>query len=100
MSENYTKGIQRILKYAKEEAIRLGQTYVGSEHLVLGILKDSKGNASVALSIIGCNLNDMRKSLESLIKKTWLARKDKYSIDRSSNPDKSTKKVEMYHIGG
>ena len=70
MSENYTKGIQKILRYAKEEAIRLGQTYVGSEHLVLGILKDSKGNASIALSIIGCNLVDMKKSLESLIKKT------------------------------
>ena len=44
--------------------------------------------------------NKSKKELESLIKKTWLARKDKYSIDRSSNPDKSTKKVEMYHIGG
>ena len=70
MSENYTKGIQKILKYAKDEAIRLGQTYVGSEHLVLGILKDPQGNAAVALSIIGCNLDNMKKSLESLIKKT------------------------------
>jgi len=70
MRENYTKGIQKILKYAKDEAIRLGQTYVGSEHLVLGILKDPQGNAAVALSIIGCNLDNMKKSLESLIKKT------------------------------
>ena len=44
--------------------------------------------------------NKNKKELKSLIKKTWLARKDKYSIDRSSNPNKSTKKVEMYHIGG
>ena len=44
--------------------------------------------------------NKNKKELKALIKKTWLARKDKYSIDRSSNPNKSTEKVEMYHIGG
>ena len=43
MSENYTKGIQKILKYAKEEAIRLGQTFVGSEHLLLSIIKENSG---------------------------------------------------------
>ncbi|MQG18547.1 MAG: GTP 3',8-cyclase MoaA [SAR202 cluster bacterium] len=40
------------------------------------------------------------QDLRSLIKKTWQTRTDKYSIDRSSNINKSTKKVEMYHIGG
>ena len=40
MSENYTKGVQRLLKYAKEEAIRFGHTYVGSEHILLAIIKD------------------------------------------------------------
>ena len=35
MSENYTKGVQKILRLAKEEAVRLGQTYVGSEHILL-----------------------------------------------------------------
>ena len=67
MNENYTKGIQKILKYAKDEAVRLGQTYVGSEHLLLGILKDKHGNAASTLLILGCNLNKIIKSIESVI---------------------------------
>ena len=42
MKENFSKGVQRSLKYAKEEAVRLGHSYVGSEHLLLGIIKDNK----------------------------------------------------------
>jgi len=38
MKENFSKRVQRILKKAKEEAIRLGHSYVGSEHLLLGLL--------------------------------------------------------------
>ena len=53
MNENYTKGVQRILKYAKEEAIRLSNTYVGSEHLLLAVLKDDNGNAAKMLLSIG-----------------------------------------------
>ena len=46
MKENYTKGVQKILKYSKDEAIRLGHTYVGSEHFLLGIIKDKNGNGN------------------------------------------------------
>ena len=55
MNENYTKGVRKVLTYAKEESIRLGQTYIGSEHIFLGILKDTNGSASSTLKIIGCN---------------------------------------------
>ena len=68
MNENYTKGVRKILTYAKEESIRLGQTYIGSEHIMLGMLKDSNGTAASTLKIIGCNLDKMKKSIESVIK--------------------------------
>ena len=42
MKENFSKGVQRVLKYAKEEAVRLGHSYVGSEHLLLGIIRNWK----------------------------------------------------------
>ena len=54
MKENFSKGVQSILKYAKEEAVRLGHSYVGSEHLLLGIIKDANGKASTILASIGC----------------------------------------------
>ncbi len=42
MKENFSKGVQRVLKFAKEEAVRLGHSYVGSEHFLLGILRGKK----------------------------------------------------------
>ena len=43
MKENFSKRVQSIMRYAKEEAIRLGHSYVGSEHLLLGIIKQETG---------------------------------------------------------
>ena len=40
MKENFSKRVQLIIKNAKEEAVRLGHSYVGSEHLLLGMIKD------------------------------------------------------------
>ena len=67
MNENYTSGVQKILKNAKKEAIRLGHTYVGSEHFLLGIIKDKNGNASNTLLTIGCDLKRMLTLIETSI---------------------------------
>ena len=63
MKENFSKGIRKILKLAKEEAVRLSHSYVGSEHLLLGIIKDEKGRASLILKSIGVDLLDMKKTI-------------------------------------
>ena len=67
MNENFTKGTLQLLKFAKEEAIRLGHTYVGSEHLLLGIIKDNSGSAASTLVAIGCNLSKMLNFIETSI---------------------------------
>ena len=67
MSENYTKGVKRILKYSKEESIRLSTTYVGSEHLLLGIIKDADGDAYKLLSTIGCDFDKIKNQIEKEI---------------------------------
>ena len=64
MSENYTPGIQRLLKISKEESLKIGHSYVGSEHLLLAIIKDSKGSASNTLIAIGCNVDKMKLLLK------------------------------------
>ena len=60
MKENFSKLVQSIIKYAKEEAVRLGHSYVGSEHLLLGIIKNNKGNAASILIAVGCDLKEMK----------------------------------------
>ena len=68
MKENFSKGVQRVLKYAKEEAVRLGHSYVGSEHLLLGIIKDSNGKANSILTSIGCDMMEMKSMIEDMAK--------------------------------
>jgi len=68
MKENFSKGVQKILKFAKEEAVRLGHSYVGSEHLLLGIIKNNKGNSASILTAIGCDLDEMKGMIEDMAK--------------------------------
>ena len=68
MKENFSKGVQRVLKFAKEEAVRLGHSYVGSEHILLGIIKDKAGKAANILISIGCDLQEMKVMIEDMAK--------------------------------
>ncbi|MEC7927187.1 MAG: ATP-dependent Clp protease ATP-binding subunit [Candidatus Neomarinimicrobiota bacterium] len=68
MKENFSKRVQSIMRYAKEEAIRLGHSYVGSEHLLLGIIKQETGVSHKLFEIYNCDVNGMRSMIEDLIK--------------------------------
>ena len=68
MKENFSKRVQKIMKYAKEEAIQLGHSYVGSEHLLLGILREGSGRAVGMLEELGCNLDEVRLMIEDMVK--------------------------------
>ncbi len=68
MKENFSKRVQTIMKYAKEEAIQLGHSYVGSEHLLLGILREASGRAVGMLQELGCDLDEMRLMIEDMVK--------------------------------
>lgn len=60
----YTEQANRALKYAEQAARRCGQSYIGSEHLLLGLLKEERGMASVIL----CSHNVTEKKVTELIK--------------------------------
>ena len=68
MKENFSKRVQTIMKFAKEEAIRLGHSYVGSEHLLLGILRGEKGISIKILDIFDCDIISMCAMVENMIK--------------------------------
>jgi len=68
MKENFSKRVQRIIKQSKEEAIRLGHSYVGSEHLLLGILKEDSGLAKKVLDVFDINILEMVAMIEDMIK--------------------------------
>ena len=68
MKENFSKRIQSIIKISKEEAIRLGHSYVGSEHLLLGLIKSGTGLSQKIFEIYDLNSNKVIASIEDLIK--------------------------------
>ena len=68
MRENFSKRVQVIIKRSKEEAIRLGHSYVGSEHLLLGMLKENSGLSKKVLKSFEIDLNDMILMIEDMIK--------------------------------
>ncbi|HZK33933.1 MAG TPA: ATP-dependent Clp protease ATP-binding subunit [Bacillota bacterium] len=65
----FTERAQRALIYAQEEARNLGHNYVGTEHLLLGLLKESEGAAAKVLKGLGIDIDKGRTQIESLIGK-------------------------------
>ena len=67
MKKNFSKNLQSILKLAKEEAIRLGHSYVGSEHLLIGLLKIKTGTSKKIFELYDVNVVSINKMIEDLI---------------------------------
>lgn len=68
MDARFSQRIKDVLSYSKEEAIRLGNAHIGTEHLFLGILRDGEGIAIDILILLGAELYDLRRSIEELIR--------------------------------
>ena len=67
MKKNFSKKLQTILKHAKEDAIRLGHSYVGSEHLLIGLLKIKSGISSKIFELYDIDIKSVIKMIEDLI---------------------------------
>ena len=67
MSNNFTPHAQQSLALAKKEAERLGHNYIGTEHILLGILKLGKGLAVKVLSNFGIHLDEVYEAIEENI---------------------------------
>ena len=66
MDDNFSPRVKDVIAYSKEEAIRLGHNYIGTEHLMLGILRDGGGKAISILSSMKIDLDLLRKKVEIL----------------------------------
>jgi ATP-dependent Clp protease ATP-binding subunit ClpC len=62
-----TQRFQRALKYAIEEATELSHNYVGTEHLLLGLLREPEGTAARVLASLSLKLEDVRQAVLNLL---------------------------------
>ena len=68
MDSQFSPRIKDIIAYSREEAIRLGNDYVGPDHLFLGILRDGEGLATEVLESMGIDLAEIKLLLEERIR--------------------------------
>ena len=68
MEAKFSQRVKDVLSFSREEAVRLGNNYIGLEHLLLGIIRDGEGMAIQLLKYFGVDLNKCKKDLEESIK--------------------------------
>lgn len=64
MEAKFSQRVKDVLSFSREEALRLGHSYIGPEHLLLGTIREGTGVAVNILKGLGVNLSDLRKELE------------------------------------
>ena len=64
MNSQFSQRVSDVLTYSKEEANRLGNSYIGPEHLLLGILRDGGGKAMDVLMKLDADVNRIKRELE------------------------------------
>ncbi|MBN1927425.1 MAG: ATP-dependent Clp protease ATP-binding subunit [Prolixibacteraceae bacterium] len=69
MDSKFSPKIKDVLSYSREEAIRMGNDYIGLEHIFLGILRDGEGVAIDLLNNLGVDLYELKRTVENEIKK-------------------------------
>ncbi len=67
MEAKFSQRVKDVISFSREEAIRLGNDYIGPEHLLLGILREGEGMAVQIMMYFGIDLSEMRQSIERLI---------------------------------
>jgi len=68
MEGNFSNRVRDVISYSREEAIRLGHDYIGTEHLLLGIIREGEGIAIKILRNLGCDLLKLKKSVEETVR--------------------------------
>ncbi|MCC6721216.1 MAG: ATP-dependent Clp protease ATP-binding subunit [Bacteroidia bacterium] len=70
MEAKFSPNVKEVIQYSREEAIRLGHGYIGTEHILLGILRLGEGKALIHLKAMGIDLLRLKKSIEDNIRDT------------------------------
>ena len=66
MDENFSPRVKDVIGYSKEEALRLGHDSIGTEHLIMGLVREGEGSAVDILTSMGLDLSALRTKIEGL----------------------------------
>jgi len=66
MDDNFSPRVRDVITFSKEEALRLGHDFIGTEHLMLGLLREGQGKAMAVLNNLAVDFDHLRKKVEIL----------------------------------
>src|SRR5689334_1580183 len=66
---NFTDRVRKVLQMAREEAARLHHEYVGTEHILLGLIREGEGVAAAVLQNLSVDLDEIQQKIEDTVKK-------------------------------
>lgn len=66
MEENFSPRVKDVISYSKEEALRLGHDSIGTEHLMLGLIREGEGSAIKILNDLGVDIKHLRNKVEAI----------------------------------
>ncbi len=70
MHDKFTERVRKVMYLAREEAARLQHDYIGTEHLLLGVIREGEGIAATVLNNLGLDLDAIRQAVESMVSST------------------------------
>jgi len=70
MEGNFSSKVRDVIQFSREEALRLGHDYIGTEHLILGIVRLGEGVAVKILKNLNCDLYKLKKTIEDTVRGT------------------------------
>jgi ATP-dependent Clp protease ATP-binding subunit ClpC len=76
MDTNFSARVKDVISFSREEALRLGHDYIGTEHFLLGMIREGEGVAIKILKNLGVDLVELRKLIENSVK----------SVEKSGKP--------------
>jgi len=70
MDSNFSNRVQEVIRLSREEAIRLGHDYIGTEHLLLGIIREGEGIAIKIFQNLGADIQKVKKTVEDTVRQS------------------------------
>ena len=93
MDDNFSPKVRDVIAFSKEEALRLGHDFIGTEHLLLGLIREGEGKAMEILTAFDVDTNILRKKLEQLnpVNPAFTETSEKKSLHLTRQAEKALK---------
>ena len=91
MEAKFSPRVKDVITFSREEALRLGHDYIGTEHLLLGLIREGEGMAIKMLKSLGINLGELRKSIENSVRGSSSSMSNLSNIPLTKQAEKALK---------